>query len=157
LKALTSFAPGTRSALTLDVSPSLVFDLLHLKRQREAIRHVDDDLARPVRQHRADVFGRGRSGRDEDDIDFDGFVDRDRFDARAEFGGDFANSSGFIASFCADAGCPYLGEFVPNTLPNGSVVNNVYAFEAARPNGFPRTHAFRSLGRRGRPVDLLRS
>ena len=42
--------------------------LLHLRRQHEAVRHVDDYLARPVLQHRADVLESERSDRDEDDI-----------------------------------------------------------------------------------------
>ena len=72
----------------------MVFGLLHLRRQHEAVRHVDDDLARPVLQHHADVLESDRSDRDEDEIGFDSFVDRDRLDARTELGGEFTEGFG---------------------------------------------------------------
>jgi hypothetical protein len=76
-----------RNTLRVDLGcePSLVFGLLRLRRQHKAVRHVDDDLARSVLRHHADVLKSDRSDRDEDDIGFDSFVDRDRLDDRTEF------------------------------------------------------------------------
>jgi hypothetical protein len=98
-----------RDTLRVDLGckPSLVFGLLHLRRQHEAVRYVDDDLARPVRSHRADVLERHRSDRDEDDIGLHSFVERDRLDARTEFGGEFAE--GFRAARIGDEDGYVLG------------------------------------------------
>jgi hypothetical protein len=72
----------------------VVFCLLNFRRQHEAVRHVDDDRARPVPPQRADVLESDRSDRDEDDVGLDGFVDRDRLDAQPELGGEFAEGFG---------------------------------------------------------------
>src|SRR5271170_3442716 len=59
----------------LGCEPPLVFRLLNFRRQHEAVRHVDDDLARPVPPYRADGLESDRSDCDQDDIGFDSFVD----------------------------------------------------------------------------------
>src|SRR5271154_5899394 len=64
-----------RNTLRVDLGcePPLVFRLLNFRRKHEAVRHVDDDLARPILQHRADALESARSAREEDDIGFNAF------------------------------------------------------------------------------------
>jgi hypothetical protein len=58
-------------------------------------RVADRCLGRRVNRHVGKALLVGdRSERDEDDIGFDSFVDRDRVDARIEFGGEFAKGFG---------------------------------------------------------------
>src|SRR5271156_4842808 len=85
-----------RNTLRVDLGcePPLVFRLLNFLRKHEAVRHVDDDLARPILQHRADVLESDRSDREEDDIGFNGLRYRGRRDARPDFRGDLGKRFG---------------------------------------------------------------